>query len=292
MVLRLGVRGQQVAMLQEYLNINIDGEFGPRTEWEVKEWQRSNGLKPDGIVGPKTWDAMGLASTDMSEVYNNTSNIDIAPYFLPPGEFKQGPTSKDYLFLHHTAGWDDPFNQVDQWAKDSRGAIATEYVIGGQSVRGNNSQHDGVIVQAIPPGGYGWHLGRNGSQYMHTHSVGIEVCSFGWIKNGRTYAGTKVHESQLAFLSQPFRGFDTFHRYSDAQLSSLYNLIIHIANRDNIDVRQGLVSGVRNIGPRAFDFNEDAFYGRVKGMWTHTNTRTDKTDMFPQPELIDMLLTI
>ena len=292
MVLRLGVRGQQVAMLQDYLNITVDGHFGPRTEFEVKEWQRSNGLKPDGIVGPKTWDAMGLASTDMSEVYNNTSNIEIAPYFLPPGEFKQGPTNKEYLFLHHTAGWDDPFNQVDQWARDSRGTIATEYVIGGQSVRGNSAQYDGVIVHAIPPGGYGWHLGQNGSQYMHTHSVGIEVCSFGWVKDGRTYAGTNVHDSQIVRLPEPFRGFETYHRYSDAQLLSLYNLIIHIANRDNIDIREGLVRGVRAIGPRAFEFNEDAFYGRVKGMWTHTNTRKDKTDMFPQPELIDMLLTL
>jgi hypothetical protein len=27
-------------------------------------------------------------------------------------------------------------------------------------------------------------------------------------------------------------------------------------------------------------------------MWTHTNTRRDKFDMFPQQELIDMLLSL
>jgi len=27
-------------------------------------------------------------------------------------------------------------------------------------------------------------------------------------------------------------------------------------------------------------------------MWTHTNTRKDKFDMFPQQELIDMLLSL
>jgi hypothetical protein len=32
--------------------------------------------------------------------------------------------------------------------------------------------------------------------------------------------------------------------------------------------------------------------GKVKGLWTHTNTRKDKVDMFPQQELIDMLLSI
>ena len=47
------------------------------------------------------------------------------------------------------------------------------------------------MVQAFPEGHYGWHLGKNGSQHMHTHSVAIEVNNFGYIKDGKTYAGTK-----------------------------------------------------------------------------------------------------
>ena len=68
--------------------------------------------------------------------------------------------------------------------------------------------------------------------------------------------------------------------------------ILFIAERDNIDVRKGLVEEVRKNGAKGFDFNENAYYGRVKGMWTHTNTRKDKVDMFPQPELLDMLLSL
>ena len=30
-------------------------------------------------------------------------------------------------------------------------------------------------------------LGKNGSQHTHTHSVGIEVNNFGYLKNGKTY---------------------------------------------------------------------------------------------------------
>jgi len=37
---------------------------------------------------------------------------------------------------------------------------------------------------------------------------------------------------------------------------------------------------------------EDAYYGRVKGLLTHTNTRKDKTDLFPQQEVIDMILSL
>ena len=51
-----------------------------------------------------------------------------------------------------------------------------------------------------------------------------------------------------------------------------------------IDVTDGLPKLVKKIGAKAFEFNEDAYYGRVKGLWTHTNTRKDKFDCFPPQE--------
>lgn len=53
--LRRGSQGDAVKLLQAQLRAVIDGEFGPRTEAAVREFQRRNGLVPDGIVGPKTW---------------------------------------------------------------------------------------------------------------------------------------------------------------------------------------------------------------------------------------------
>jgi peptidoglycan hydrolase-like protein with peptidoglycan-binding domain len=32
----------------------VDGVFGPKTHARVVEFQRANGLKPDGLVGPNT----------------------------------------------------------------------------------------------------------------------------------------------------------------------------------------------------------------------------------------------
>ena len=293
MILKIGSRGKEVKSLQEYLGLYADGDFGPNTEKSVKEWQLKNGLSADGIVGPKTWDSMGIATTDNSEsIYVTSNDLSIERYYLPKGEYNNGPTKKEYLFLHHTAGWHNPYKCIDQWGRDDRGKIATEFVLGGPSVKGNDDSCEGKLLQAFPEGGYGWHLGKNGSQSMHTNSVGIEVCNFGDVVNGKTYAGTRVDESQIVKLDKPFRGYQEWHKYSNEQIETLRKFIIHIAERDNIDVRDGLISNIKLKGVDGFEFNEDAYYGKVKGMWTHTNVRKDKTDLFPQQELIDMLLSI
>ena len=293
MLLKIGSRGKEVKELQEFLNIGADGIFGKGTEASVKKWQSENGLIADGIVGPATWDSMGLATTDFSEqIYTTENGLVVERHFLPVGEYKTGPTNKEYVFLHHTAGWHNPFKTIDHWGRDSRGAVATEFVLGGPSIKGNDNKYDGKMVQAFPEGGYGWHLGKNGSQHMHTHSVAIEVNNFGYIVDGKTYAGTTAHESQIVELSKPFRGHKTWHRYSDAQIKALHKWILWIAERDSIDVRAGLPALIKEKGADAFEFNEDAYYGRVKGLWTHTNTRKDKVDMFPQQELIDMLTSL
>tara|TARA_Y100000592_G_C5408296_1_gene286785 strand:- start:115 stop:999 length:885 start_codon:yes stop_codon:yes gene_type:complete len=294
MILKVGSRGVEVKDLQEFLEIDADGVFGPGTEKAVKQFQAKHGLIADGIVGPQTLDIMGIASTDNTEKSYVTENgLLINKHYLPTGEYKEGAWNKEYLFLHHTAGWHNPYNTVDHWANDDRGSVATEFVLGGQSIKGNDNKYDGEVVQAFPEGGFGWHLGKNGSRHMHIHSVGIEVNNFGYLKNGRTYAGQLADDSQVVKLNEPFRGFSEWHRYSNKQIENLRKLILHIANRDNIDVRQGLPAVIKKYGvSKGFDFNEDAYYGRIKGLWTHTNTRKDKFDMFPQQELLDMLVNL
>jgi hypothetical protein len=293
MVLKLGSKGKEVKELQEFLNISADGIFGVGTKAAVQKWQANNNLVADGIVGPATWDAMGLATTDASEkVYTTDNGLVINRHSLPVGEYKQGPINAEWLFLHHTAGWHNPYKTIDSWGRDSRGAVATEFVLGGPSVKGNDDKYDGEMVQAFPEGNYGWHLGKNGSQKMHVNSIGIEVCNFGYVVNGKTYAGTTVANSQIVELDKEFRGHKLWHRYSDAQIEALHKWILWIAERDNIDVRAGLPALIKEKGADAFEWNADAYYGKVKGLWTHTNTRKDKVDMFPQQELMDMLITL
>jgi len=59
--LLLGSRGPNVKLIQSLLNKigynagPVDGSFGPQTQSAVIAFQRDNGLIPDGIVGPATW---------------------------------------------------------------------------------------------------------------------------------------------------------------------------------------------------------------------------------------------
>lgn len=49
-----GSTGAVVKQIQKALKLISDGHFGPLTEEAVKDFQRENGLKVDGIVGPST----------------------------------------------------------------------------------------------------------------------------------------------------------------------------------------------------------------------------------------------
>ena len=87
MILKVGSKGSEVKLLQEFLGIVADGIFGKGTESAVKRFQTKQGVTADGIVGPITWDLMGLASTDDSEkTYETKEGLIIHKHFLPPGE--------------------------------------------------------------------------------------------------------------------------------------------------------------------------------------------------------------
>jgi len=60
MILKKGNKGSNVKLLQEFLKISADGDFGKGTKEAVKQWQKSNGLSADGVVGPETIKKMGL----------------------------------------------------------------------------------------------------------------------------------------------------------------------------------------------------------------------------------------
>ena len=62
MTYREGSRGPVVAMIQKAVGCYPDSIWGKLTTESVKAWQRAHSLTPDGIAGPRTLAAMGIAA--------------------------------------------------------------------------------------------------------------------------------------------------------------------------------------------------------------------------------------
>lgn len=89
--LRRRSQGDEVADLQMILNskfgyeLEVDGNFGKATEAAVRDFQAKHGLTADGIVGPKTWKALGVSGNTNPPADNGNNEI-------PPSEPEQPQT--------------------------------------------------------------------------------------------------------------------------------------------------------------------------------------------------------
>jgi Putative peptidoglycan binding domain len=78
--LRKGDEGADVLKLQQALNkagfnLRPDSQYGTSTENAVRAFQRSKGMLPDGIVGPKTMSALGYGAGAAPSITENLSNM-------------------------------------------------------------------------------------------------------------------------------------------------------------------------------------------------------------------------
>ena len=60
MTLKKGDNNDTVKKIQAVLGVEQTGNFGPKTEAAVIEFQKKHGLTPDGIVGPATLSKLGI----------------------------------------------------------------------------------------------------------------------------------------------------------------------------------------------------------------------------------------
>lgn len=78
---KLGSRSEEVRQIQTRLkswgyNVGpIDGIYGWRTRNAVIQFQKNNGLVPDGIAGPKTLEKIGLPTGVASQSAQNNVNL-------------------------------------------------------------------------------------------------------------------------------------------------------------------------------------------------------------------------
>jgi hypothetical protein len=312
--IKIGSEGQDVITLQKILEIAVDGFFGANTRDAVIAFQKQYNLIADGIVGPITWAA--LIGTGDSSVNKEHEFVE---YMLTKGKqekdkwipnYYPGPFNKRWLVFHHTAGWDNPKATVDFWSNDSN-SVATEFVVGGVHISGRDNGHDGVTVQCMPKGAYAWHL-TIGNTPLHRESIGVEICSMGGLTKGGYYKiingknawvagqansyytayGNVVSESQVYDLGWTYRFHRYFHKYSDKQIEQCQIIAEHCRDEYGMNVKAGLAEHIRKYGvEKAFGYILD-YANRVPGIYTHGNVFQGKNDIYPDPRMIDMILSL
>ena len=149
-----------VKQIQKVCKCYPDGVFGPRTTEAVKAWQRAHALKDDGIVGPATLAAMGLAAVTPAK--NKNSSVDSVTS-VNGTKLKRSKRRIDYIVVHCTATPEGQAKTVEQiraehkkqgWSDigyhyvvtlDGRVQLGRDVDISGSHVSGYNSHSIGVV---------------------------------------------------------------------------------------------------------------------------------------------------
>lgn len=103
---KIGSQGQEVTKIQTrlkswgYYNGSIDGIYGSSTANAVKDFQRKNGLTPDGITGPATLSKIGLPTGSSTSSSNNVTLLAMVINGEARGESYEGQVAVGAVVLN------------------------------------------------------------------------------------------------------------------------------------------------------------------------------------------------
>lgn len=213
---------------------------------------------------------------------------------LRESQYFKEENKKTQIVLHHTAGNSSGPGTIKGWDADDRGRIATCVTVSGKGL--SKDTYDGEICQAFSSKHWAYHLGiktdvfrANGVPAINLDklSIGIEICSWGPLeKRGDkffNYVDREVPADQVTELTTPFKGYKYYHRYTDAQIESVKNLLLYWRDIYGIDVTYREAD--------MWSVSKRALRGE-NGVYTHNSYRKDKNDIHPCPRMIAMLKSL
>lgn len=201
--IKKGSRGENVKTLQRRLNLIADGIFGKLTDEAVREFQKSHGLSVDGIVGPKTWAALGIGNAK-----RNVDEIIIHYTATPDGE----EFSNAQIKASHLARG---FSDIGyHWVIGLNGEIrkGRDESIAGAHCTGHNTRSVGICyVGGCPPRSVnGWRdIGKD------TRTPAQKAALIKLIKEVKErYPNASVH-GHNEFANKPCPGFNAKEEYKN-----------------------------------------------------------------------------
>jgi len=193
------------------------------------------------------------------------------------GQFYDEPQKKIGIVLHHTAGA-SALSSIAGWKQDAV-KVGTCVVI----------DRDGKILQCFPSDRWAYSLGINAANYktIEKQTIAIEIANYGGLtKRGNDYYtayNELIAHEKVCDLGHIFKGKQYYELYTDAQIESVKRLLELWHERYGIDISYK--------GQEIFALNIDALAAKG-GVYTHNSYRSDKSDISPQPKIIEMLQSL
>ncbi|MES2588837.1 MAG: peptidoglycan recognition family protein [Bacteroidota bacterium] len=218
---------------------------------------------------------------------NKTPKLDtskIVQVQLKETQYYQEEYPKKQIVLHHTVSNGNAKSVMNWWAS-TPAKIGVAFII----------DREGIIYQCFSSKHWAHHLGTKAkiNKQLNQESIGIELCSWGglirkensMLKGSPKFfssTGTEVPASEVVKPKNPFRGYLYFQKYTDKQLKSMQILVNYLCEAYNIP---------KTYNADMWDYSRMAIKG-IPGIYSHVSFRKDKSDCFPQKELIEILKQI
>lgn len=217
-------------------------------------------------------------------------------------QYYQTETKKEQLVLHHTVSGNGVTGDINWWITDPS-KVGTTFIV----------DNMGVVYQMFSSKFWIHHLGikdevfkkynitSSNNTMLNAASIGIEIDSWGGLcknESTKTYHPAKWDDGSKKYIpnlsikpiapenvvhyENGYRGFKYFEKYTDKQIEKVGGLLKLMCDKYNIPT---------TYNSDMFDVSVNALSGKP-GIWGHSSYRADKSDVHPQPELIEMLKSL
>lgn len=243
----------------------------------IKEFQIANKLTVDGIFGINSY----------SKLYALLLNVEEVPF---EGHYVKTKQIKKQIIWHHSAGWDNVRGMFDWWKNDKVFHVATAIGINdeGKVYRGFDESYWAASIGAtidvftsngVPLKYAGGYVVNN--MELDQAAVAVEIANWGSLteKNGKCYSWANAEVPANKVIELNYKGIKYYEVYTDAEIKALKYWTLLNAVRFQIPVNFSYDD--------CFKISKKALSGEP-GIYTHNSYIWSKTDVSPQPKLIEM----
>ena len=195
-------------------------------------------------------------------------------------QYVKEETKKTQVVLHHTVSKSDAKAVASYW-ESTPDRVGVCIIV----------ERDGTPYQIFSSKYWAGHLGLKKPLFdqfglqplpLDKTSIGIELCNWGGLKlkDGKYYNwyGNQVNTDVIK-LDSPFRDYTYFERYTAEQIQTVKELLIYWNSIWNIPL---------DYNNDMWDLSKNALSGKP-GIFSHISYRLDKSDLYPDNQMIDML---